>query len=119
MEIRHLWLLNQYVQKHFDFQHHPGQENLGDYPSKQHIGTGRQHVQPYYLHTQDSPTYLPRAVAPSTWRGCAEIVGDRYHTLVPLLTIQTRALVAPAILAPAISTPAITHIYPIDTIPSP
>jgi hypothetical protein len=115
MEIQYFWLLDQYTQENFAFQHHPDQENLGDYPSKQHTGTGHQNVRPYYLHTQDSPTYLPRAVAPSTQRGCAEILGDRYHKLVPLPVIQTRALAAPAISAPAIS---ITNTYPIDTFPS-
>ena len=56
----------------------------------------------------------------------AEILGDRYHKLVPLPRIQTQARAAPAIaartiLAPAILAPAIsvTHMYPIDIIPSP
>jgi hypothetical protein len=125
MEMRYFWLLDQYAQKNFDFQHHPGQENLGDFPSKQHTGKGHQHVRPYYLHTQDSPMYLPRAAAPSTRRGCAEILGDRYHKLVPLPIIQTRALAAPAISAPAILPPAIsapaisiTNTHAMDTFPS-
>ena len=55
----------------------------------------------------------------------AEILGDRYHKLVPLPIIQTRARAAPAIAAPAILTPARsapvisnTHMYPMDTLPS-
>ena len=91
MEMRYFWLLDQYAQKNFDFQHHPGQENLADYPSKHHTGKGHQHVRPYYLHTEESPLYLPRAVAPSTRRGCAEILGDPYHKLVPLPRLQSRA----------------------------
>ena len=98
MEMGYFWLLDQYAQKNFDFQHHPGQENLADYPSKHHTGKGHQHVRPYYLHTKDSPMYLPRAVAPSTRRGCAEILGDPYYKTVPLPRIQSRA--------PAIATAA-------------
>ena len=91
MEMRYFWLLDQYAQKNFDFQHHPGQENLADYPSKHHTGRGHQHVRPYYIHTKESPTYLPRAVTPSTRRGCAEILGDPYYKTVPLPKIQSRA----------------------------
>jgi hypothetical protein len=48
-----------------------------------------QHVQPYYVHTETSPTILPRALKPSIWRGCAEILEDpyakksHYHVLGP------------------------------------
>ena len=45
----------------------------------------------------------------------AEILGDRYHKMVPLPIIQTRALAAPAISAPAISD---TDTQPIDTFTS-
>ena len=93
MEMRYFWLLDQYAQQHFDFQHHPGQENLADYPSKHHTGTGHQHVRPYYLHTTDSPTHLPRALAPSARRGCAEILDDPYYRTLPLPRIQSRARV--------------------------
>ena len=93
MEMRYFWLLDQYAQQNFDFQHHPGQENLADYPSKHHTGTGHQHVRPYYLHTKDSPTHLPRALAPSAWRGCAEILDDPYYRTVPLPNIQSQARV--------------------------
>ena len=91
MEMRYFWLLDQYAQKNFDIQHHPGQENLGDYPSKHNTGKGHQHVWSYYLHTEESPVYLPRAVTPSTRRGCAEILGNPYYKSVPLPKIQSRA----------------------------
>ena len=94
MEMRYFWLLDQYAQQNFDFQHHPGQENLANYPSKHPTGTGHQHVRPYYLHMKDSPTHLPRALAPSARRGCAEILGDPYYRTVPLPKIQSRAQVA-------------------------
>ena len=34
MENKYFWLLDGEAQKQFKFLHHPGQENLGDYPSK-------------------------------------------------------------------------------------
>ena len=64
---------------------------MADYPSKHHTGKGHPHVRPYYLHTEESPVYLPRAVTPSTRRGCAEIVGDPYYKTVPLPRLQSRA----------------------------
>ena len=33
MEMRYFWLLDQAAQRYFKFKYHPGQENLGDYPS--------------------------------------------------------------------------------------
>ena len=107
MEMRYFWILYQYAQQNFDFQHHPGQENLADYPSKHHIGTGHQHVRPYYLHTEESPTHLPRALAPSARRGCAEILNDPYYRGIPLPRIQSRARVT---LSPAPGKPPFTSV---------
>ena len=84
MEMRYFWLLDQYAQQIFNFQHPLGQENLVDYPLKHHTGKCHQHVRSYYLHTKESPVYLPRAVTPSTRRGCAEILVDPYYKLSPL-----------------------------------
>jgi hypothetical protein len=83
-EMRYFWLLDQEVQKYFRFKYHPGQENMGDYPSKHHTGPIHQHVRPYYLHAKNSPRILPRALKPSSRRGCAETLGDPYHRQVPL-----------------------------------
>ena len=83
-EMRYFWLLDQEVQKYFRFKYHPGQENMGDYPSKHHTGPIHQHVRPYYLHAENSPRILPRALKPSSRRGCAETLGDPYHRQVPL-----------------------------------
>jgi hypothetical protein len=44
MEMRYFWLLNGEVQKLFRFYYQPGQENLGDYPSKHHSADIHQHV---------------------------------------------------------------------------
>ncbi len=74
MEMRYFWLLNRETQKYFKFYYQPGQENLGDYPSKHHTANIHQHVGPYYVHTDKSPTLLPRAMKPSTCWGCAEIL---------------------------------------------
>ena len=41
-----------------------------------------------HLHTDTSPTELPRAAPPSSRRGCAETLGDPYFKIVPLPRIQ-------------------------------
>jgi len=95
MEMRYFWLVDAEAQKMATFHHHPGQENLGDYPSKNHIGEIHQHVRPYYQHEPNSPTHLPRATMPSARRGCAEILGDTYLKKIPLPRItEDRALLA-------------------------
>ncbi len=53
-------------------------QNLGNYPSKHHTASICQHVRPYYIHINNSPTLLPRAMKPSSCRGCADILGDPY-----------------------------------------
>jgi hypothetical protein len=59
MEMWDFWLLNGKVQKHFHFYYQPGQENLGHYPSKYHSANIHQHVCPYYVYMNNSPTVLP------------------------------------------------------------
>jgi hypothetical protein len=44
MEMRYFWLLNGEVQKKIRFYYQPGQENLGNYPSKHHSTDIHQHV---------------------------------------------------------------------------
>jgi hypothetical protein len=44
MEMPYFWLLDGEVQKLFHFYYQPGQENLGDYPSKHHSADIHQHV---------------------------------------------------------------------------
>ena len=84
MEMRYFWLLDQQAQKMFKFSYQPGAENLVDYPSKAHLGTGHQHVRPYYFYEANSPRYLQRAAKRSARRGCAELLADPYHKNVPL-----------------------------------
>ena len=61
MENRCFWLLDQEAQKYFRFCHHPGAENMGDYPSKAHTGPIHEHVRPWVIQMKNSPTELPRA----------------------------------------------------------
>ncbi len=82
--MQYFWLLNGEVQKLFCFYYQPGQENLGDYPSNHHSADIHQHVRPYYVHMNNSPTVLPQAAKPSSWRGCAETLADPNKGKIPL-----------------------------------
>jgi len=90
MEVRYFWLLDKESQRIFAFYYQPGQESLGDCPTKHHTGAMHLHVRPYYLHYPSSPTHLPRAAKPSTWQGCAKLLGDAYQRRRPLPSIKTR-----------------------------
>ena len=67
MKMCYFWLLDPYTLKHFHFQHHLGQANLGNYPSNYHTGLGHQNIQPYYLHKKESPIHLPGASTRVCW----------------------------------------------------
>ena len=54
----YFWLLDGESQWLFWFYYQPGQENLGDYPSKHHSADIHQHVHPYYVHMDNSPTFF-------------------------------------------------------------
>jgi len=85
MEMRFFWIGDKVAQNMYQVAWHPGQENLADYQSKHHIGSHHvAGVRPWYLHTQDSPRYLPRAVRPITLKGCVGTLNDRYIQKVPL-----------------------------------
>jgi hypothetical protein len=66
MEMQYFWLLDGKTQRYFKFYYQPGLEILGDYPSKHHTADIHQHVRPYYVHMDNSPTLLPRSMKPST-----------------------------------------------------
>jgi hypothetical protein len=83
MELRYFWLLDGETQRYFKFYYQPGQENLGDYPSKHHTADIHQHVRPYYVHMDKSPTLLPRAMQSSICLGCAKMLGDPYSKKSP------------------------------------
>jgi hypothetical protein len=99
MEMRYFWLLDRKTQKYFRFHYQPGQENMGDYPSKHHKANIHQHVCPYYVHTNLSPAILPRALKPSIRQGYAVILGDPYAKKSPLphIGVTSRLLVSPSI----------------------
>jgi hypothetical protein len=83
MEMRYFWLLDGHIQNIFNFEYHPGFENLGDYQSKAHLGGHHLHVCPFYVHMPTSPRFLPRAAKPSIRRGCVKQVGN-YTRKMPL-----------------------------------
>jgi hypothetical protein len=59
IEMRYSWLLDRETQQYFKFYYLPGLKNLGNYPSKHHTADIHQHIRPYYVHMNNSPTLLP------------------------------------------------------------
>ena len=84
MEMRFFWVGDKVAQDMYDIGWHPGQENLADYQSKHHVGSHHVNVRPYYLHMDNSPRFLPRAMRPSTLKGCVGTLNDGYIRKVPL-----------------------------------
>ena len=88
MEMRYFWLLAQWAQKNLQVVHHPGQENFGDYPSKHHTVVQYTYIVDHIIYTcltlTNSPELLPRAAMPSSRQGCAETLGDPYHSKTQL-----------------------------------
>ena len=88
MKMRYFWLLDGEAQCLLWFYYQPGQENLGDYPSKHHSANIHQHVWPCsYVHMDNSLSFLPRAANPSSWQGCVETLADPYKGRVPLPSV--------------------------------
>ncbi len=89
MEMCYFWLLDGKMQKYFKFYYMPEQENLGNYPSKHHTADIHQHVRPYYVHTETSPTFLPGALNLAFGKGVLKYLGihmprsPHYHVLGP------------------------------------
>ncbi len=84
MEMRFFWVGDKVAQDMFALKWHPGQENLADYQSKHHVGSHHIAVRPWYLHAESSPRVLPRAVRPSTLKGCVGTLQNGYIQNVPL-----------------------------------
>jgi hypothetical protein len=63
---------------------HPGQENLADYQSKHHAMSHHINVRPWYLHMENSPSFLPRAQKPSALKGCVGTLNDGHVRNIPL-----------------------------------
>ena len=84
MEMRFFWISDKVAQDMYLLSWHPGQENLADYQSKHHAGAHRVAVCPWYLHMDNSPWELLRALAPSALKGCVGTLNDGYVRRVPL-----------------------------------
>ena len=84
MKMRFFWVGDKIAQEMYDLKWHPGQENLADYQSKHHTSSHHTVVRPWYLHMENSPRVLPRAVRPSTLKGCVGTLKDGYVRNVPL-----------------------------------
>eukprot|EP00984_Skeletonema_dohrnii_P002769 scaffold955_cov79-Skeletonema_dohrnii-CCMP3373.AAC.11 len=84
MDMRFFWITDQVAMGFFDVQWHPGQENLADYFTKHFDSKHHQAVRPWYLHMSNSPRVLPRAVKPSTLRGCVGTLPNGYTKSGPL-----------------------------------
>jgi hypothetical protein len=82
--MQYFWVCDKVAQDAYDVKWHPGQENLADYQSKHHVGSHHQAVCPWYLHEKNSPLVLPRAVQPSTLKGCVGTLPQGYIRNVPL-----------------------------------
>jgi hypothetical protein len=78
MEMRYFWVCDKVAQDAYNVRWHPGQENLADYQSKHHPGAHHTAVRPWYLHQVNLPLVLPRAVRPSTLKGCVGTLPKGY-----------------------------------------
>jgi hypothetical protein len=84
MEMRFFRVTDQVALGNFNVTWHPGQENLADYFTKHFEARHHQAVRPWYLHMPNSPRTLPRALAPSTLKGCVGTLPHGYAKNVPL-----------------------------------
>eukprot|EP00804_Cyclotella_cryptica_P015897 CCRYP_006383-RA/>CCRYP_006383-RA protein AED:0.07 eAED:-0.04 QI:0/0/0/1/0/0/2/0/1375 len=95
MEMRFFWVTDQVQQQFFNVRWQPGQENLADYFTKHFEPRHHLNVRPWYLHTNTSPTLLPRAHAPSSLRGCVGTLPNGYIRASPLPRIPSTKCRAP------------------------
>ncbi len=84
MEKNFFWIVDQVARNNFNITWQPGKENLADYFTKHFNAKHHQTVCPFYLHSHASPTHLPRALAPSTLKGCVGTLPDGYTRSAPL-----------------------------------
>ncbi len=118
MEMRYFWVGDKVAQDMYILSWHPGQENLADYQSKHHIGSHHLAVRPWYLHHEDSPRLLPRAIRPSALKGCVGTLQNGYLRKVPLPQVprhQSTSLAAVA--ATSLVNPCATGYLPDTRIP--
>ena len=85
MDMRYYWIVDQSDQGYFKVVWALVLEHLGDYPTKHHNAKHHKRVRPFYLHEENSPRYLPRALPPSVMRGCVDTLSSGYSPRLPLL----------------------------------
>ncbi len=90
MEMWYFWVCDKVAQDAYDVRWHPGQENLADYQSKHQPRAHHTAVCPWYLHEVNSPLVLPRAIRPSTLKGCVGTLPKGYVGSIPLPRLQVR-----------------------------
>ncbi len=84
IEMQHFWIADHVAQRHFTVHWHQHQENLTDHFTKHLLYAHHTHIRPYYLHMEQSPSYLPRAIAPSVLEGCVGTNDQGYGKQSPL-----------------------------------
>ena len=87
MEMRCFYSCEQVIRGNFNVQYRPGLECLGNYPSKYHSTAHHQNVRSIYIHTNESPLFLPIAPKPSDMRGCVgkTLAGYKHGRPLPVL----------------------------------
>ncbi len=83
----YVWVGDKVAQDMYKLTWHSGIENLADYQSKHRVGFHHATIRPYYLHKENSPRMLPRALRPSTLKGCIGTLDGGYIHNVPLTRI--------------------------------
>ena len=91
MEMKFFWTTGQVAIGNFNVTWHPGQENLADYFTKHFDAKHHQNVRPWYLHMDNSPRLLPRALEPRTLKGCVGTLPGGYTRSAPLPRLRTGA----------------------------
>jgi hypothetical protein len=91
MEMRFFHVADQVKLGNFNVTWHPGQENLADYFTKHFDAKHHQAVRPWYLQQPNSPRILPRALAPSTLKGCVGTLPNGYTRSTPLPQLRPDA----------------------------
>jgi hypothetical protein len=102
MEMPFFWISDKEAHNMYALSWHTGQENLADYQRKHHTGTHHIAVHPWYLHMDNSPQDLPRALAPRVLKECVGTLNDGYVPKVPLPCaplIQSTRLVTDNVIA--------------------
>jgi hypothetical protein len=83
MEMRYFWVCDKVAQDAYHVEWHPRPRKSRGFQSKYHPGVHHTAVCSWYLHTDNSPLVLPRAIRPSTLKGCVGTLPKGYVRNVP------------------------------------